>query len=161
MELLWKNLLFTLVVPGAVGVYIPLRLVADRAVTSQGLLFAAGLVLLGMGGCIYGWCVWDFAAFGRGTPLPLDAPKKLVSRWLYRVTRNPMYLGVLWVILGWAVLYAEGALLAYLAFVGVCFHLFVVYYEEPRLRRSFGEDYAAYCSRVPRWLPRLRVVRAH
>jgi protein-S-isoprenylcysteine O-methyltransferase Ste14 len=70
-----------------------------------------------------------------------------------------MYLCVLWVILGWAVLYTEGALLAYFAVVGLCFHLFVVYYEEPRLRRSFGEDYAAYCSRVPRWLPRLPLVR--
>ena len=160
MELLWKNLLFTLVVPGVVGVYLPLWLVPDRAVTSQGLLFAAGLALLGMGGGIYSWCVWDFAAFGRGTPLPLEAPKKLVSRGLYRVTRNPMYLGVLSVILGWAALFAGSALLAYLAVVGLCFHLFVVYYEEPRLRRSFGAEYATYCSRVPRWLPRPPFVRA-
>ncbi len=155
MKLLWKNLLFTLFVPGAVGVYVPLSLLPIRVMTTHWLLLPAGLVLLGLGGSIYAWCVWDFAAFGRGTPLPLDAPKKLVARGLYRVTRNPMYLGVLWVILGWAVLYGEGALLAYLAVVGLCFHLFVVCYEEPKLRKLFGADYAAYCSKVPRWLPRL------
>ena len=160
MELLWKNLLFTLVVPGAVGVYIPRMLLADRAVTSQGLLFAAGLVLLGMGGAIYAWCVWDFAAFGRGTPLPLDAPRKLVARGLYRFTRNPMYIGVLCVILAWALLYAQGGLLVYLAVIGLCFHLFVVFSEEPRLRRAFGAEYVTYCSRVPRWLPRLPSFRA-
>ena len=155
MKLLWKNVLFTLIVPGAAGVYLPLSLVSDRAVTSQWLLLASGLVLLGLGVSIYAWCVWDFAAYGLGTPLPLDAPKNLVARGLYRVTRNPMYLGVLGVILGWAVLYGEGVLLAYLAVVGLCFHLFVVSYEEPQLRKLFGADYAAYCSKVPRWLPRL------
>jgi protein-S-isoprenylcysteine O-methyltransferase Ste14 len=158
VKLLWKNLLFTLFVPGAVCVYIPLSLVPDRAVTSNWFLLAAGLMLLGLGGGLYAWCVWDFASFGRGTPLPLDAPKKLVVRGLYRVSRNPMYLGVLGVILGWAALFAAGALLAYLAAVGLCCHLFVVCYEEPRLRQLFGAEYVGYCSRVPRWLPRLTAV---
>ncbi len=66
-----------------------------------------------------------------------------------------MYLGVLGVILGWATLFATGRLLAYAAVVGLCFHLFVVRFEEPELRRTFGAEYTAYCSQAPRWLPRL------
>jgi protein-S-isoprenylcysteine O-methyltransferase Ste14 len=156
VKLLWKNLLFTFLVPGTVAVYLPLSLVPNRGVTSHEFLVAAGIVLLGIGGGIYAWCVWDFAAFGRGTPLPLDAPKRLVVTGLYRATRNPMYIGVICVILGWAAVFAAGRLLAYAAVVGLCCHLFVVLFEEPRLRRSFGAEYARYCLQVPRWLPWLR-----
>jgi protein-S-isoprenylcysteine O-methyltransferase Ste14 len=103
-----KNLLFTLVVPGTVGVYLPLIL-ARRRTSAFGLGFALAILLFAIGGSIYAWCVFDFASFGRGTPLPLDAPKKLVRRGLYRYSRNPMYEGVLTVIFGWAVLYQSPA----------------------------------------------------
>jgi protein-S-isoprenylcysteine O-methyltransferase Ste14 len=113
------------------------------------------LVLFAAGGAIYGWCVWDFAAFGRGTPAPIDAPKRLVVRGLYRYTRNPMYLGVLTVILAWAVLFGFFELLVYAACVWVCFQCFVVYYEEPHLKKTFGASYDQYLARVGRWLPRI------
>ena len=99
-----KNLLFTLVVPGIVGVYLP-RILSGSRQASTGFIFALAILLFAFGGSIYAWCVFDFASFGRGTPLPLDAPKKLVRRGLYRYSRNPMYVGVLSVIAGWAVLY--------------------------------------------------------
>ena len=153
MILLLKNLLFTLVVPGTIGVYVPLFLARDRP-AAAGLMFLFALVLLALGGVIYAWCVWDFAVFGRGTPAPIDAPKKLVVRGLYRYTRNPIYLGVLTVLLGWAVMFQ--ALLIYTLCVGICFHLFVVFYEEPRLGRQFGAEYHDYCERAGRWLPRFR-----
>ena len=154
MILLLKNLLFTLVVPGTIGVYVPLFLARDRP-AATGLMFLFALALLALGGVIYAWCVWDFAVFGRGTPAPIDAPKKLVVRGLYRYTRNPIYLGVLTVLLGWVITF-QGALLIYTFCVGICFHLFVVFYEERRLGRQFGSEYHDYCERVGRWLPRFR-----
>ena len=104
-----KNLLFTLIVPGTVAVYIPLILSRHR-LASAGLIFVIAILLLVTGGAIYAWCVFDFTSFGRGTPLPLDAPKKLVRRGLYRYSRNPMYVSVLTVIFGWAVLYRSAGL---------------------------------------------------
>jgi protein-S-isoprenylcysteine O-methyltransferase Ste14 len=155
MILFLKNLLFTLVVPGTVAVYLPLRLVGDRPAASGPVSAAAGLVLAA-GACIYGWCVWDFATFGRGTPAPIDAPKKLVVRGLYRDTRNPMYVGVLTVILGWALLFRALELVLYALVVGAGFQTFIVLYEEPHLRAIFGSEYRQYCARVGRWLPRVR-----
>jgi len=155
MMLFLKNLLFTLVVPGTVAVYVPLVIVQHRPPTS-GPLFALALAMLALGDAIYAWCVWDFATFGRGTPAPIDAPKKLVVRGLYRYTRNPMYVGVLTVILGWAVLFQAAAVVLYVLLVGTCFHLFIVLYEERHLQKEFGGEYEDYRSRVRRWLPRLR-----
>jgi len=155
MMLFLKNLLFTLVVPGTVAVYVPLFIAQNRPPTS-GPLFALALALLALGSAIYAWCMWDFATFGRGTPAPIAAPKKLVVRGLYHYTRNPMYVGVLTVILGWAVLFQAAALGLYVLIVGICFHLFIVLYEEPHLQQEFGDEYEAYRRRVSRWLPRLR-----
>jgi protein-S-isoprenylcysteine O-methyltransferase Ste14 len=152
--LLLKNLLFTFVVPGTVAVYVPLW-IADGPV-STGLARLPGAVLLALGGAIYAWCVWDFATFGRGTPAPIDAPVKLVVRGLYHYVRNPMYVGVSTVILGWAALYGSARLLLYAAGVASVFHAFVVLYEERHLRAEFGDEYEAYTRRVGRWLPRLR-----
>jgi protein-S-isoprenylcysteine O-methyltransferase Ste14 len=155
MMLFLKNLLFTLVVPGTVAVYVPLLIAQNRPPTS-GPLFAIALVVLVVGGAIYIWCVWDFAAFGRGTPAPIAAPKQLVVRGLYRYTRNPMYVGVLTVILGWVVLFQAAALILYAFVVGTCFHLFIILYEEPHLQKEFDGEYIEYCRRVSRWLPTLR-----
>jgi len=155
MMLFLKNLLFTLVVPGTIGVYVPLVFARGRSPAS-GLVFLLALALLATGGVIYAWCVWDFAVFGRGTPAPIDAPKKLVIRGLYRYTRNPIYVGVLTVLLGWAVMFRGMALLIYACCVTICFHLFVVLYEERHLHKEFGGEYDNYRNRVSRWLPRLR-----
>jgi len=154
MLLLLKNLLFTLVVPGTVAVYVPLLIVRRNHPASGSALIIA-LLLLAAGGTIYTWCIWDFAAFGRGTPAPIDAPKKLVVRGLYRYTRNPMYLGVLTVILGWAVLFRAPGLLFYALAFGTCFHLVIVLYEERHLQREFGPEFDRYRTEVPRWLPRV------
>jgi len=154
MLLLLKNLVFTVLVPGTVGVYLPWALARGRTPAS-GLVLAAAAVVLALGGAIYAWCVWDFATFGRGTPAPLDAPKRLVVRGLFRWVRNPMYVGVLTVILGWAILFRSTAVLVYAVLVAAVFHGFVFFYEEPKLRQLFGADYDAYCARVGRWLPRI------
>jgi protein-S-isoprenylcysteine O-methyltransferase Ste14 len=151
MALLLKNLLFTVVVPGTAAIYLPLYIVGDR-VAADGLARAVGVAMLGVGVSIYLWCVYDFATFGRGTPAPIDAPKKLVVRGLYRFTRNPMYVGVLTTILGWAVFYRAPVLVGYALTLGLGFHAFVIGYEEPHLRDVFGEEYEDYKARVARWV---------
>ncbi|RME45188.1 MAG: isoprenylcysteine carboxylmethyltransferase family protein [Deltaproteobacteria bacterium] len=158
--LLLKNLLFTFVIPGTVAVYVPVRLARWLGRTlCEGALFPLAIVAFALGGGIYLWCLWDFATVGRGTPAPIDAPKRLVVRGLYRYTRNPMYVGVLLVIVGWAAWFATPWLLLYAAGVATLFHLFVVGYEEPHLRRVFGAEYEAYCARVSRWVPLFSRVR--
>ena len=154
MLLLLKNLLFTIAAPGTVAVLVP-WLIAGGEPLASGRPLAIALVLFGLGGAVYAWCVWDFASFGGGTPAPIDAPKKLVIRGLYRFARNPMYLGVLTVILAWAVLFQTASLVAYAVIVAACFHLFILLYEEPHLEREFGSEYSAYKSEVGRWLPGL------
>lgn len=152
MKLFLKNVVFTVLVPGTVAVYIPFLMTRDVPTPSAWTILGS-LPFFGGGGAIYLWCVWDFAAFGRGTPAPIDAPKKLVMRGLYRYTRNPMYLGVITVILGWAVLYQVVSLALYAAVLAGFFHLFVILYEEPQLTELFGAEYAAYRNTVNRWLP--------
>ncbi|MGH7898730.1 MAG: methyltransferase family protein [Candidatus Binatia bacterium] len=155
MVLFLKNLLFTVLVPGTFAAYLPLRIVQERSAPA-GPLFVLGCLAIAVGTSIYAWCVWDFATFGRGTPAPIDAPKKLVVRGLYRYTRNPMYCGVLTVIFGWALVFRAPEIAAYGLIVWACFHSFVVLYEEPHLRSEFGPEYEAYSTRVRRWLPGFR-----
>ncbi len=152
--LLLKNLLFTFVVPGTVAVYVPLWLAGERT-AAAGPGRGVALLLWLLGGAIYAWCVWDFATFGRGTPAPIDAPKKLVVRGLYHYSRNPMYVGVLTVLLGWIAWYGSGLHALYTVFVATAFQTFVMLYEEPHLRGEFGDEYERYTAAVNRWLPRL------
>jgi protein-S-isoprenylcysteine O-methyltransferase Ste14 len=150
--LLFKNLAFTLIVPGTVAIYVPWLIARGLPAASLGHVLASAPLFL-LGGTIYLWCVWDFATLGKGTPAPIDPPKRLIVRGLYRFTRNPMYIGVLIAITGWEVLIQAAELGLYALVVGVMFHLFVVLYEEPRLHALFGMDYENYCARVRRWLP--------
>ncbi len=110
------------------------------------------------GAAIYFWCLWDFAVTGRGTPAPIDAPKKLVVKGLYRYVRNPMYTGVLSLILGWATMYNSYELLKYAILMWVIFYMVVLIYEEPMLKRQFGESYERYRKSVRRWLPGRRYI---
>ncbi len=155
MLLFLKNFLFTVFVPGSVAVFIPYRIVvrADPGLVFAPwrLLWSAPLFLLGAG--IYFWCLWNFAVTGRGTPAPIDPPKRLVVRGLYRHVRNPMYLGVLLVVAAWAAVSGSGRVVEYGLGVAVVFHLFVVLVEEPLLRHRFGASYEVYCRAVSRWLP--------
>lgn len=155
MRLFFTNLLFFLIVPGTVGVYVPL-LVSGRRPFASGVPFVLGWILLVLGlGCLT-WCIWAFARYGRGTPAPPMAPEKLVTKGLYRYSRNPMYLGVLIMIAGWAVVFGDWRLVVYLAFVAAALNAFAVLYEERRLQRQFGAEYLRYKERVGRWSPHFR-----
>ena len=103
-------------------------------------------------------CVWDFGWTGHGTPAPIVPPKRLVVVGLYRYVRNPMYVGFaagwigLWIVFG----HPDPRLIVAVAAVALGVHLFVIFYEEPTLRRMFGAEYEEYCRNVRRWWPRLR-----
>lgn len=151
MKLFFKNLLFTLVIPSTFGGYLPYWIGTTGAGFS-GWWNWLGLPLLAAGFGILLLCVWDFMTQGQGTPFPLDPPKNLVTGRLYRFTRNPMYLGVLTALAGWAIWFSGLAALIYALVVGAIFHLFVVFVEEPFLKKQFGDAYLNYCQKVPRWL---------
>src|SRR5262249_4812827 len=101
-----------------------------------------------------------FALEGLGTPAPIAPPRNLVVSGLYRYVRNPIYVAVVAVILGQAVLFADWHLLGYGALIWLFFHIVVIAYEEPTLRQSYGAEYESYRANVPRWLPRLTPWRA-
>jgi protein-S-isoprenylcysteine O-methyltransferase Ste14 len=154
-----RTLIFTIFVPGSVAAGAPyLLLSSDVELLSYGIgnFRFTGVLPMALGALSYLWCAWNFAFVGKGTPAPIDPPKVLVSRGLYRVVRNPMYVGVGLILVGEAIVFESLTLLAYALFVWSMFHLFIVYYEEPTLRRKFGAAYEEYCKAVPRWMPRRR-----
>ncbi len=97
-----------------------------------------------------------FALQGLGTPVPVFPTRHLVVSGLYRHVRNPIYVAVVSAILGQGLLFGNLHLLEYGVLVWLVFHLFVLAYEEPKLRATFGAEYEAFSAQVPRWVPRLR-----
>ncbi len=153
MKLFLKTTLFTVVMPGTFAILFPILLAGDRTAAS-GVTLGFALFLFALGSVLYLRSAWDFAIFGSGTPAPTDAPKRLVTRGFYRYTRNPMYVASLTVVVGWATLFGAVILVAYAVLLFVLLSLFIRLYEEPRLAREFGSEYATYISQVGRWLPR-------
>jgi protein-S-isoprenylcysteine O-methyltransferase Ste14 len=100
-----------------------------------------------------------FALQGRGTPAPWAPPERFVERGSYRYIRSPMYLGVLLLVVGQGLLLGREILFVWAAVAWLIFTSFLVFYEEPQLRRRFGEDYDDYRRRVHRWLPVRRARR--
>lgn len=110
-----------------------------------------GIPTLVLGIAVLLWCVRDFYVAGKGTLAPWSPPKNLVVVGLYRRSRNPMYVGVLTILFGWAVWFMSRDLLAYALFFVVIFHLRVVLFEEPWLARTHGDEWMHYRARVRRW----------
>jgi protein-S-isoprenylcysteine O-methyltransferase Ste14 len=152
-----KLALFTFFVPGTVTVWAPryfFRNAYGANLFENTASLAGGILLLSLGVAGYLWCALDFAFAGHGTPAPIDPPKLLVVRGLYRYARNPMYISVLLVLFGESALFRSWTLCRYALVVWGGFQLFVLLYEEPTLREKFGASYEDYCKRVNRWLPR-------
>jgi protein-S-isoprenylcysteine O-methyltransferase Ste14 len=97
-----------------------------------------------------------FALQGVGTPAPVFPTQRLVVSGFYRYVRNPMYVAVVSIVLGQALVFGDVRVLAYGVVAWLVTHLFVLFYEEPTLRRTFGVEYENYCKHVRRWVPRLR-----
>ena len=141
---------------GLVLIYLPARVLSRsgiRGPAAIGVPQVAGMVIGAAGAVVALWCIFFFAAIGKGTPAPFDPPRRLVIQGPYRFVRNPMYIGAGLTLAGTALFYLWWPLLAYASLLFLMTHLFVLLYEEPTLRRTFGHDYAAYCRRVRRWWP--------
>ena len=119
------------------------------------------MVLGAAGAALALWCIGTFALVGKGTPAPFDPPRRLVVRGPYRMIRNPMYLGAGLALASAALFYQSAPVAAYAALFWLATHLFVVAYEEPTLRRTFGAEYEEYCRRVRRWWPTPSLSRRH
>lgn len=114
---------------------------------------ALGIVLIAAGGALAFACVATFVTRGEGTPAPFDPPRKFVAAGPYRFVRNPMYIGGFTVLFGFGLYEQSVAILLFTLPWLLSAHLFVILYEEPHLRSTFGMPYAAYCHSVRRWLP--------
>jgi protein-S-isoprenylcysteine O-methyltransferase Ste14 len=153
LSLAVRNLLFTIVVPGLGGFWAPWWILTRDGRYPAPVAWEA-VVVIAAGIALYAWCTWKFAAVGRGTPGPWDAPRRVVATGPYRWVRNPIYISALLVVGGQAWLFGSLPVLAYAGAMALCCHLFVIGYEEPALRRRFGSDYLEYKRTVPRWIPR-------
>jgi protein-S-isoprenylcysteine O-methyltransferase Ste14 len=150
-----KSLLYLVFEAGLFALYVPLALLrTGPKIETRGFSYLAVPLWLA-GSWVVLQCFWDFTIHGRGTPLPADPPKELIVSGFYRYVRNPIYVGVLMIFLGHFLWFGYWTLLIYAiaSFLGV--HAFVVFYEEPNLKRKFGKPYEEYLKRVPRWIPNL------
>ena len=151
-----RSLAMTILFPGTVAIYIPYRLLVPISLPSLStwyLTHYAGAILMASGAAILLKCIWEFATFGKGTLAPFDETKKLVVIGLYRYVRNPMYVGVVLILLGESWFFWSGRVLAYSGFCFIIANILVMGYEEHRLRHKYGEDYRGYCKHVGRWIP--------
>lgn len=151
--MLLRALLAFLALPGVVAFAVPLLIAATEPVHRP--VLRSGGVLVLAGGALLLWCVRDFLVAGKGTLAPWDPPRRLVVVGAYRHVRNPMYVGVLTLLAGWAMLFASWRLLAYAVVVAGAFHVRVIRHEEPWLAARFGADWQRYRTNVRRWWPRL------
>ena len=149
-----RTVLAFLALPGVVAFLAPLFLARSAVAEGSFTWWALAFLLPGMG--LLTWCVREFHVRGKGTLAPWDPPRHLVASGLYAISRNPMYVAVTLILLGWAIAFSSTALLVYALVVLAAFHLRVVYGEEPVLARKYREAWTPYSARVPRWLFRNR-----
>ena len=145
-----RALLAFLALPGVVAFAVPAVWLHSSGRTTP--VHPLGLVPLAVGVAALLWCVRDFYVSGRGTLAPWAPPANLVVVGLYRFSRNPMYVAVTLILLGWAAAFASRGLLVYAAAVAIAFHLRVVIAEEPWLAQKHGVAWQEYSRRVPRWI---------
>lgn len=156
LSLFIRNLIFTILQPGIVAGLIPFLILGDKANDlflqpfqlaqySGAIIFLAGFVIMLS-------CIISFAVKGRGTLSPADPTKKLVISGLYKYSRNPMYVGVTLILIGEAIFFQSVGLWIYALFIFTAFNIFIMFFEEPRLRNDFGEEYSRYCGKVGRWI---------
>ncbi|HYC84942.1 MAG TPA: isoprenylcysteine carboxylmethyltransferase family protein [Chryseosolibacter sp.] len=155
-SLLLRNLFFIVLQPGVVTGLVPYLLAKDAwqgvswtpvtlRIAGATALFCSGLIILLT-------CVFKFAKEGKGTLSPLDPTRRLVVSGVYRLSRNPMYVGVMFMLLAEAWLTGSTTLWIYASVIFTCFHLFILLHEEPRLKNDFPDEYPEYFRKVRRWI---------
>ena len=158
MFLLIRAITYATLFIGFLLVFLPARVLTLAGICKP-VSFAAqvaGMAVGASGATLALWCIFTFVVIGRGTPAPFDPPRHLVVVGPYRLIRNPMYLGAVLALAGASLLYGSWALLGYCVAFAFVTHLFVVAYEEPTLRATFGSPYLRYCDQVGRWWPARR-----
>src|SRR5436305_15187573 len=160
--LILKSLFFTILGPSMVAGLVPWLLLHSSggvpALTPS--IWLVGLLPLLLGVGLFLWCNGLFTFIGKGTLAPMNAPIFLVKAGPYQWVRNPMYIALLLIISGEAILFHSLLLVGYVLLLWVAVHLAVLFIEEPMLRRRFGESYETYLRTVPRWLPRRSLRRS-
>lgn len=153
-----RAIVYTVLFISLLLIYFPARLLAWTGIDQPEMFGAqqfAGMAIGAVGAVIALWCVFTFGTIGQGTPAPFDPPRWLVVRGPYRFVRNPMYIGAGLALVGAALYYGSLPMLGYTILFFLTAYLFVLWYEEPTLRRTFGDEYEGYCRQVRRWWPRL------
>ncbi len=140
--------------PGMVAIILPPTIALIDPF--KGNTWTPGIIIMAFGAFVLLWCVRDFFVSGKGTLAPWDPPKTLVVVGLYKFVRNPIYLGDLFLVLGWSIYFTSPLLLLYAIFLSLFFHGGVIYREEPWLESQFQEQWQIYKKNVRRWLPRVK-----
>jgi protein-S-isoprenylcysteine O-methyltransferase Ste14 len=148
-----RALLAFLALPGLAAVLVPPMIAWFDP--WRGQVWIPGLSVMLVGAAVLLLCVRDFYVSGKGTLAPWDPPRHLVAVGLYRFVRNPMYVGVLLLVLGWSVCLSSPVLAVYAGVLAAGFHIRVIKNEEPWLESEFGEEWSEYGAAVSRWLPRV------
>ena len=155
LSLFIRNLIFTILQPGIVVGFIPYLISKEKISKVFKNVFEfnnyVGFLVFIVGILVVFYCIYDFAKRGKGTLSPADKTKELVISRLYTYSRNPMYVGIILVLIGEVIFLNSIKLLVYTIIVFIGFHLFVILVEEPRLKKDFKEKYKKYSSTVGRW----------
>ena len=151
-----RSITWALLLPGLVAFYVPWRFfgLSQVGFSPEAPFQIVGFVMFVAGVALLVACIWEFARSGKGTLSPADPPKELVVQGLYRYVRNPMYLAVSLILLGEHLISHSMPLFIYWAIFFAITNLFVIFVEEPTLRRQFGESYERYTREVGRWIPK-------
>lgn len=151
-KLFFQAIVAFILLPGIFALFLPLLISYidpyDRP------FFLPGSIVVCIGMILVLWCIRDFYVVGKGTLAPWNPPQNLVIVGLYRFIRNPMYVSVLLLVLGWGIFFYSPILIIYDFMLFIAFHISVVKFEEPWLHEQFGKSWEVYQENVSRWLPR-------
>lgn len=151
-----KTVFYMGIMHGFFTYYFPYQIVSrDFLIFNTGYFAFLAIPFYIIGTLIIIWCSVDMIQKGKGTPAHLDPPKKLIINGLYRYTRNPIYLGALFVLLAYVLWFGSGLMILYFLFFVLAYQILITLIEEPVLKNTFGQDYEKYCQKVPRWIPHI------
>ena len=146
-----RGITFSILHPGLVAGVIPYVLVSETPLRAESIP-VYGAILIMLGSVVLITCIYQFGTQGKGTLSPLDPTKVLVTEGIYRYTRNPMYVSVMTILVGECLMFASRTLIIYAVAVLIGFHQFILFHEEPRLKKVFGQAYIDYAKKVRRWI---------
>ena len=164
MILMGRWIIPVLVLPGTVLFFVPLAILwlsgergfSFEIVPLSSARFWLAIPVAAVGLFLAGSSMRMFFRFGEGTAAPWDPPTRLVVRGVYRYVRNPMLSGVILLLIFESLFFQSWPLAIW---AGVFFAGNAAYFplfEEPGLRKRFGDDYRVDCENVGRWIPKLR-----